>query len=116
MMPSSITPQPMKMAEEYRVRHRRPAFQHHPEHQAEGVNQPSQDDEVKGRAAERFRQVGRHGERQDRAARQHEREEVDDRRVQEGLHIVVVEFGLAFRQLPLETRLQPLPGSQPPHG
>ena len=93
------------------VGHRRAAFQHHAEDQAEGVDQPGQDDQVKRRAAQRFRQIGRDREGQQRAARQDERAEVDDHRVEEGLDVVEVELGPALPELLLELRREPLPVS-----
>ena len=82
-----------------KVGHRRAAFQHHAEDQAEGVDQPGQDDQVERRAAQRFGEMGATSEGQQRPARQDEGEDVDDHRVEERLDVVEIELGPALPQL-----------------
>src|SRR5262249_6897829 len=85
----------------------RASFEDHSENEAKGVNTPGEDDDVERRASQCFGDIGSDGEGQQSDASHDQGENVHDDGVQEGLDIVVIEFGAAFFEFPGKVRCEP---------
>ena len=87
-----------------KIGHRRPAFKIHAEHEAEGVNEPGQDDEIKRRAPQQVGDIecgacggGGATATEPRQQRQHQGEHVNDGGLVKRLHRAEEKFLAALR-------------------
>ena len=91
-----------------KIRHRRSAFQRHAKNQSSCMNDKRQTDQIKRRASQRFGDVRPRTKREQRTTRQHKREDVDDRRVQEHFHAIEIKLRSPLARFLCEIFFQPI--------